>query len=117
MSNQLSAKDKSLINKWYQLACLNEMLAELEHHMTNGTVDKTPFKKIMTMDYLEMVGNQIGSCMSELVVVSQLIVRDGLNQYLDEQDNELIVALLSKQDNNEPIEQQEEVLTPNTRIH
>ena len=117
MSNQLSAKDKSLINKWYQLACLNEMLAELEHHMTNGTVDKTPFKKIMTMDYLEMVGNQIGSCLSELIVISQLIVRDGLNQYLDEQDNELIVALLSKQDNNEPIEQQEEVLTPNTRIH
>ena len=117
MSNQLSAKDKSLINKWYQLACLNEMLAELEHHMTNGTVDKTPFKKIMTMDYLEMVGNQIGSCMSELVVVSQLIVRDGLNQYLDEQDNELILALLSKEDNNSVIEQQEEVLTPNTRIH
>lgn len=117
MSNTLSAKDKSLINKWYQLACLNEMLAELEHHMTNGTVDKTPFKKIMTMDYLEMVGNQIGSCMSELVVVSQLIVRDGLNQYLDKEDNELILALLSKEDNNEPIEQQEEVLPINTRIH
>ena len=117
MSNELSAKDKSLINKWYQLACLNEMLAELEHHMTNGTVDKTPFKKIMTMDYLEMVGNQIGSCMSELVVISQLIVRDGLNQYLDEQDNELILALLSKEDNNSLIEEEEQVLTPNTRIH
>lgn len=117
MSNSLSAKEKSLINKWYQLACLNEMLAELEHHLTNGTVDKTPFKKIMTMDYLEMVGNQIGSCMSELVVVSQLVLQNGLEKYLDKEDNELIVALLSKQDNNEPIEQQEEVLTPNTRIH
>lgn len=117
MSDQLSAKDKSLINKWYQLACLNEMLAELEHHMTNGTVDRTPFKKIMTMDYLEMVGNQIGSCMSELVVVSQLVVQQGLTQYLDKEDNKLILALLSKEDNNSVIEQQEQVLPPNTRIH
>lgn len=117
MSNELSAKDKSLINKWYQLACLNEMLAELEHHMTNGTVDRTPFKKIMTMDYLEMVGNQIGSCMSELVVISQLIVQNGLDRYLNEEDNKLILALLSKQDNNSVIEEQEEVLPLNTRIH
>ena len=117
MSNELSAKDKSLINKWYQLACLNEMLAELEHHMTNGTVDKTPFKKIMTMDYLEMVGIQIGSCMSELIVISQLVVQQGLNKHLDAEDNELILALLSKEDNNSVIEEQEEILTPNTRIH
>lgn len=117
MSNTLSAKDKTLINKWYQLACLNEMLAELEHHMTNGTVDKTPFKKIMTMDYLEMVGNQIGSCMSELVVVSQLVLQNGLEKYLDDEDNKLIVALLSKEDNNSATEQQEQVLPPNTRIH
>lgn len=117
MSNALSTKDKSLINKWYQLACLNEMLAELEHHMTNGTVDKTPFKKIMSMDYLEMVGNQIGSCMSELVVISQLVMEQGLNQYLDAEDNKLILALLSKEDNNSVIEQQEQVLPPNSRIH
>jgi hypothetical protein len=64
-----------------------------------------------------MVGNQIGSCMSELVVISQLIMQQGLNQYLDEQDNELILALLSKEDNNSVTEQQEQVLPPNTRIH
>lgn len=93
------------------------MLAELEHHMTNGTVDKTPFKKIMTMDYLEMVGNQIGSCMSELVVISQLVLQQGLNKYLDDEDNKLILALLSKHGNNEYTEQQEQVLPPNTRIH
>lgn len=117
MSNSLSAKDKSLINKWYQLAALSELLAELEHKLRTNAVDQSQFKSIMGISYTEMVDNQLHSVMSELTVISQLVVEEGLTKHLDKEDNELILALLSKEDNNSVIEQQEQVLQLNTRIH
>lgn len=117
MSNVLSAKDKSLINKWYQLAALSELLAELEHKLRTNAVDQSQFKSILGITYPEMVDNQLHSVMSELTVISQLVVEEGLTKHLDKEDNQLILELISKLDNNEHIEQQEQVLTPNTRIH
>lgn len=117
MSDTMDIKDKTLLDKWFQLASLAELLSGLMTAAQDGSIDKSVFEPVLNTPYFEMVKLQIGSVVAELTIVSQLVLQKGLNTLLDEQDNELILDLLNNKDNNSVIEQQEQVLTPNTRIH